>query len=104
MNQYISQINEPNNFGNDWGFYVDIENYKYDINAYTNKIIKRNRIYDNDYGDKYEYDYDYAPDYIYKPIIKEKKDERKEATNAFIKFTSATLITATVSFMIFYMS
>ncbi len=96
MNKYISQINEPNNFGNGWGFYVDIENYKYDINAYTNKIIKRNRIYDNDYGDKYEYDYDYAPDYI--------KNERKEATNAFIKFTSATLITATVSFMIFYMS
>lgn len=96
MNKYISQINEPNNFGNDWGFYVDIENYKYDINAYTNKIIKRNRIYDNDYGDKYDYDYDYAPDYI--------KNERKEATNAFIKFTSATLITATVSFMIFYMS
>ncbi len=101
MNKYINQINEPNNFGNDWGFYVDIENYKYDINAYTNKIIKRNKIYNNDYGRNYDYDYDYAPDYIYKPII---KDERKEATNTFIKFTSATLITATVSFMIFYMS
>ena len=96
MNKYINQINEPNNFGNDWGFYVDIENYKYDINAYTNKIIKRNKIYDNDYGRNYDYDYDFAPDYI--------KNERKEATNTFIKFTSATLITATVSFMIFYMS
>ena len=95
------QANEPTHFGNGWGFYVDIENYHYNLNEYTNKVIKRNRIYNNDYGDKYDYDYDYEPDYIYKPII---KDERKEATNTFIKFTSATLITATVSFMIFYMS
>ena len=103
MNQYNSQINEPNNFGNDWGFYVDIENYKYNINEFTNKIIKRNRPYYNDYGYDYDYDYapNYVPNYIYRPHIKE---ERKAATSSFIKITSATLITATVSFMIFYMS
>jgi len=94
MNQYIKQINKPNNFGNDWGFYVDIENYKYNINEFTNKVIKRNRPYYNDFG--YDYDYDF-----YKPPAKE---ERKAATSSFIKITSATLITATVSFMIFYMS
>ncbi len=100
MNKYTSQINEPNNFGNDWGFYVDIENYKYNLNDFTNKIIKRNKIYNNECGTKYIYDFDYDLNY-YKPP--NKIEEYNKATT-LIKLTSATLITATVSFMIFYMS
>jgi len=86
---------EPSHFGNEWGFYVDIENYQYNINICTNKIIKRNQIQNNNNGDKFDYDYDY--DY-------EKIKENKKSSNAFIKISSATIISAVVSYLIFYMS
>jgi hypothetical protein len=100
MNKITSQQNDTTHFGNGWGLYVDIENYQYKVDEYSNKIIKRNRIYDNECGTKYDYDFDYDTDY-YKPL--NKIEEYNKATT-IIKFTSATLITATVSFMIFYMS
>ena len=50
---------EPVHFGNEWGFYVDIENYDYNIEIYTNKIIKRNQINNNTYGTNFDYDYDF---------------------------------------------
>ena len=78
--------------GNEWGFYTDIENYKYNINHYnSNKIIKRNQIHNNTNGDKYHYDF-------------EKKIDEKKASNIFIKISSATIISAAVSYLIFYMS
>jgi len=95
MYQNLNRKYEPVHFGNEWGFYVDIENYDYNIEMYTNKIIKRNQINNNTYGTNFDYDYDY--DY------KKKKDEKK-ASNTFIKFSSATIISAAVSYLIFYMS
>ena len=88
---------EPVHFGNEWGFYVDIENYDYNIEIYTNKIIKRNQINNNTYGTNFDYDYDFDFDY-------EKKIDDKKASNTFIKFSSATIISAAVSYLIFYMS
>jgi len=90
---------EPNHFGNEWGFYVDIENYQYNINTCTNKIIKRNQIQNNNKGDKYDYDYDYDYDYAFENI----KDNKKNS-GVFIKISSATIISAVVSYLIFYMS
>ena len=105
MNKIYCQANESDHFGNDWGFYVDIENYKYNINEYTNKIIKRNKYHDNDYGLNYEYDYDFEPGYKYNwPILKATSQDRVTATTSFIRITSATIITVTASFMLFYMS
>lgn len=107
MNKIYCQSNWPNHFGNDWGFYVDIENYKYNINEYTNKIIKRNKYHDNDYGLKYDYDYDYDFEKEYKynyPTLKAAIEDKNSITRSFIRITSATIITATVSFMLFYMS
>ena len=100
MNKIKSQLIETTHFGNGWGLYVDIENYQYKVDEYSNKIIKRNAIYDNEYGTKYDYDFDYDLNY-YKPP--EKIEEYNKATT-LIRLTSATLITATVSYMIFYMS
>jgi len=103
MNKMNNQTNESDHFGNDWGFYIDIENYKYSIDTHTNKIIKRNKIYNNDYGIDYDYDYDYELDYYYYNPRNNQKEDIK-ATKSFMKITSVTLITATVSFMLFYMS
>ncbi len=100
MYRMKDQLNETTHFGNGWGLYVDIENYHYKVDEFSNKIIKRNRIYDNECGTKYDYDFDYDT-YYYKPP--QKIEEYNKATT-LIKLTSATLITATVSFMIFYMS
>jgi hypothetical protein len=105
MNKIYCQANESDHFGNDWGFYVDIENYKYNINEYTNKIIKRNKYYDNNYGLKYDYDYDFDPKYNHNwPILKTTIEDRGTAITSFIRITSATIITVTASFMLFYMS
>ena len=105
MNTIYCQANNSNYFGNEWGFYVDIENYKYNINEYTNKIIKRNKYHDNDCGLKYDYDYDFEPEYKYNyPALKAAIEDKNSITKTFIRITSATLITVTASFMLFYMS
>ena len=93
MYQNLNRKYEPVHFGNEWGFYVDIENYDYNIEIYTNKIIKRNQINNNTYGNNFDYDYDF-----------EKKIEEKNASNTFIKISSATINSAAVSYLIFYMS
>jgi|694.fasta_scaffold109877_2 hypothetical protein len=85
---------EPIHIGNDWGFYIDIENYQYNINSCTNKIIKRNQIHNNANGDKYKYDYDFE----------KKIDEKKKSNDMFIKISSFTIISAAVSYLVFYMS
>ena len=56
MNKIKGQPIETTHFGNGWGLYVDIENYHYKVEEYSNKIIKRNHIYNNEYGNKYDYD------------------------------------------------
>jgi len=105
MNKIYCKANKSDHFGNDWGFYVDIENYKYNINEYTNKIIKRNKYHDNDDGLNYEYDYDFEPKYKDNwPILKATSQDRGNASRSFIRITSATIITATASFILFYMS
>ena len=90
--QELIKTYEQVDIGNEWGFYTDIENYKYNINHYSsNKIIKRNKIQDNDYGDKFYYYF-------------EKQIDEKKAYHTFIKISSATIISAAVSYIIFYMS
>ena len=105
MNKIYCQANESDHFGNNWGFYVDIENYKYNINEYTNKIIKRNKYHNNDNGLKYDYDYDFEPKYKDNyPALKAAIEDKNSITRSFIRITSATIITVTASFMLFYMS
>lgn len=105
MNTIYYQANNSNYFENEWGFYVDIENYKYNINEYTNKIIKRNKYHDNDCGLKYDYDYDFEPEYKCNyPALKVAIEDKNSITKTFIRITSATIITVTASFMLFYMS
>ena len=94
MYQSSNKNYEPIDIGNEWGFYTDIENYKYNLENYaSNKIIKRNQIQNNNNGDKYHYDYDF-----------EKKLDEKKASHTFIKISSATIISTVVSYLIFYMS
>jgi|LakMenEpi03Aug12_release.lakeMendotaPanAssembly.Ray.scaffolds.fasta_scaffold638679_2 hypothetical protein len=94
MYQELIKTYEQVDIGNEWGFYTDIENYKYNINHYSsNKIIKRNKIQDNDNGNKFDFDFDF-----------EKKIYEKKVSNVFIKISSATIISAAVSYLIFYMS
>ena len=71
MNKIKSQLIETTHFGNGWGLYVDIENYHYKVDEYSNKIIKRNAIYDNEYGNKYDYDFleNILDDWFEKEII-----------------------------------
>lgn len=92
MYQSSNKNYEPIDIGNEWGFYTDIENYKYNLENYaSNKIIKRNQIQDNNNGNKFDYDF-------------EKKIDEKNASNTFIKISSATIISTVVSYLIFYMS
>jgi hypothetical protein len=92
MYQESIKTYEQIDIGNEWGFYTDIENYKYNIKDYaSNKIIKSNQILNNNNGNKFDYDF-------------EKKLDEKNASNTFIKISSATIISAAVSYLIFYMS
>jgi len=105
MYKIKSQSIETMHFGNGWGLYVDIENYHYKLDEYSNKIIKRNRIYNNDYGTEYDYDYDFEEKYKDTwPILKATNEEKNTASSSFIKITSATIIIATASFLLFHMS
>ena len=38
MNQIVRQF-EPSYFGNGWGNYIDIENFKYDLNSMQPQLL-----------------------------------------------------------------
>ena len=73
MNKY----NQPRHIGNDWGHFVDIEKYKYDINTLPMPLIKT-PIYN--YGDNKCNQVDNI--------------NNKVVTNIIIKVSSTTIVTA----------
>ena len=105
------QICEPEQIGNDWGFYVDIElphihnnkhgfvTNKYSKNYYKcyDKIDEELEYYENEYNKKMEYEYN-------KNIEDEnlKKDlniiNRKLYSSMLFSISSVTLITAALSY------
>ena len=73
MNKY----NQPRHIGNDWGHFVDIEKYKYDINTLPMPLIKT-PIYN--YGDN--------------NCNQDDNINNKVVTNIIIKVSSTTIVTA----------
>ena len=73
MNKY----NQPRHMGNDWGHFVDIEKYKYDINTRPMPLIKT-PIYN--YGDN--------------NCNQDDNINNKVVTNIIIKVSSTTIVTA----------
>ena len=73
MNNLINK----NFHGNDWGYFVDIEKYKYDINARPMPLIKT-PIYNNGYNNGYN----------------NEDNDNKVVTNIIIKVSSTTIVTA----------
>ena len=72
MNKY----NQPRHIGNDWGHFVDIEKYKYDINTLPMPLIKT-PIYN--YGDN--------------NCNQDDNINNKVVTNIIIKVSSTTIVT-----------
>ena len=99
MNQIINQQNNPIHFGNDWGFYVDIEN----PHTHNNDNLFREK-YKNTYNkidEELEY-YEYK--YNKKMEDYEKQEERnsiKKSLSLLFNISSTTLITAAISYCIF---
>jgi hypothetical protein len=100
MNQNINQQNNHVDFGNDWGFYVDIEN----PHTHNNQNLfreKYNRTYHNKIDEGLEY-YEYK----YNKKIEEydKQEERnsiKKSLSLLFNISSTTLITAAISYCLF---
>lgn len=82
MNKY----NQPRHIGNDWGHFVDIEKYKYDINTRPMPLIKT-PIYN--YGDN-------NCNIDINCNINNHNDNinNKVVTNIIIKVSSTTIVTA----------
>ena len=117
MNTFISEKNYyPIDFGNDWGFYIDVENSYSTVN--NDKIIreKYNVIFDCDY---YYSDID-IDDYEYnnKKVIESKNEKEMETKNekemetccneksnseaVLFHISSVTLITAALTYYVFW--
>jgi hypothetical protein len=102
MNQNINQENNPIHFGNDWGFYVDIENPHSPNNKPTPFRDKYNKSYNNNKIDEeleyYEYKYN-------KKMEENKKQEEtysiKKSLSLLFNISSTTLITAAISYCLF---
>jgi hypothetical protein len=100
MNQNMNQQNNPIHFGNDWGFYVDIENFHSPNNNHKPFREKYNNSY-NKIDEELEY-YDYK--YNIKMEEYEKQEERnsiKKSLSLLFNFSSTTLITAAISYCLF---
>lgn len=104
MNENLVKINEYENFENDWGFYVDLENPY--IPIYKNYFVKEKYLktcYHNSY-DKIEEDLEYY-EYEYNKKIEEKSKQLDEASiikmnlsSLLLNISSVTLITAALSY------
>ena len=103
MNQNINQQNNPIHFGNDWGFYVDIENSHSPNN---NKLFreKYNKTYNNNNNNKIDEELEY---YEYKYNKKMEEYDKKETNSIknslslLFNISSTTLITAAISYCLF---
>ena len=102
MNNSV-QIYEPNDFGNGWGFYVDIENPYSTINK--NGFVKEK--YHKNYYTSREHKIDEDLEYYEYEYNKKREKEAIESSNNIIKtnsssllfhISSLTLITAAVSY------
>ena len=81
MNKY----NQPRHIGNDWGHFVDIEKYKYDINARPMLLIKESN--NNYHQVNINIGINNKDNYII-------NDNNKVVTNIIIKVSSTTIVTA----------
>jgi len=103
MNQIINQQNNPIHFGNDWGFYVDIENPHTPNNNLNLFREKYNKTYNNNNKIDEELEY-YEYKYNKKMEDYEKQEERnsiKKSLSLLFNISSTTLITAAISYCIF---
>ena len=87
-----------------------IEKFEQYMPFYKHKMFSKvlvDYIYDK-FGikcDCVQYDYNFEPKYKDNwPILKATSQDRGTASRSFIRITSATIITATASFILFYMS
>jgi hypothetical protein len=102
MNQNINQQNNPIHFGNDWGFYVDIENPHSPNNNHKPFREKYNNTYNNHKIDEELQYYEYK--YNKKMEEYEKQEERnsiKKSLSLLFNISSTTLITAAISYCLF---
>jgi hypothetical protein len=103
MNQNINQQNNPVDFGNDWGFYVDIENPHSPNNKNNPFRDKYNKSYNNNNKIDEEVEY-YEYKYNKKMEEYEKQEERnsiKKSLSLLFNISSTTLITAAISYCLF---
>lgn len=106
MNTFISEKNNPPiHFGNDWGFYVDVENCYSTID--NDKIIRKkyNVIFDCDYYysdiDDYEYNEKKKTESINEKYM-EIGNDKSNATHTLFHISSITLITAALTYYVFW--
>ena len=101
MNFNSIQMYEPHHFGNDWGFYVDIEN-PYVPNSkhgFVNEKYRRNyyNYYDKIDEELEYYEYDKKREEISKQI-EEASITKTNSSALLFNISSVTLITAALSY------
>ena len=107
------QIYDPEQFGNGWGFYVDLENSHIPITNYGFVSGKYRRNYYNCYDkideelEYYQYEYNKKKEENLKQIednslqIEETNIIKTDTTLLLFNITSTTLITLAISYYIF---
>ena len=79
---------EPSYIGNGWGNYVDIENFKYDLDSMLHLPLIKNNV------DNYNIDID-------KKFINDNKNITKAVTNLIIRVSSTTIVTVAFACFIY---
>ena len=87
MNKMNRQF-EPSYIGNGWGNYVDIENFKYDLDSMLHLPLIKNNV------DNYNIDID-------KKFINDNKNITKAVTNLIIRVSSTTIVTVAFACFIY---
>ena len=94
MNQIVRQF-EPSYFGNGWGNYIDIENFKYDLNSMQPQLlVKKTEVHsyhidiNNNNNNNNNND-------------NNKKNFDKAVTSLIIKVSSTTFITLFFTYFVF---
>jgi hypothetical protein len=100
MNKFINEENNAINFGNDWGFYVDIEK-SYSPN--NDELIREK--YNNSHNQNYLKNFDKIDEeieyyeYQYNKKIQEKENIiKKNSSSLLFHISSLTLFTAVISY------
>lgn len=96
----LIKLHEPEHFGNDWGFYVDIETLAASNNTVNFDFDKKK--YNKNKFDKIHEDLEYY-EYSKKESKKiEEKLLKKESSSLLFNISSLALITAAISYCFSY--